>query len=113
MQKYARLIDKENKICEVGLGTDKQAYASAGMSLQDVEQAWDGSWYLAGYAPKQPEPTAEEQVAKLEAETGLTRAVREMVLSANSGASEYVKAQAAEIEELAAPLREAASEGEE
>lgn len=113
MQKYARLIDKENKICEVGLGTDKQAYASAGMTLQDVEQAWDGSWYLAGYAPKQPEPPAEEQVAKLEAETGLTRAVREMVLAENSGVSDYVKAKAREIETLAAPLREAAGEGEE
>ena len=52
-----------------------------------------------------PEPTLEEQVAKLEAETGLTRVMREMVLDENSGASDYVKAKAAEIEDLAKQLR--------
>lgn len=52
------------------------------------------------------EPTLEEQVAKLEAETGLTRVIREMVLAENSGASDYVKAKANEIEELAKQLRD-------
>ena len=52
-----------------------------------------------------PEPTKEEQVAKLEAETGLTRVMREMVLAENSGASDYVKAKANEIEDLAKQLR--------
>ena len=52
-----------------------------------------------------PEPTLEEQVAKLEAETGLTRVMREMVLAENSGASDYVKAKAQEIEDLAKQLR--------
>lgn len=28
--------------------------------LYDVEQAYDGQWYLAGYAPAEPEPTTEE-----------------------------------------------------
>ena len=28
---------------------------------QDVEQAWDGAWYLLGFAPVKPEPTKEEQ----------------------------------------------------
>lgn len=55
--------------------------------------------------PVPPEPTLEEQVAKLEAETGLTRVMREMVLAENSGASEYVKAKAQEIEDLAEGLR--------
>ena len=52
-----------------------------------------------------PEPTIEEQVAKLETETGLTRVMREMVLAENSGASDYVKAKANEIEDLAKQLR--------
>ena len=52
-----------------------------------------------------PELTLEEQVAKLEAETGLTRVMREMVLAENSGASDYVKAKANEIEDLAKQLR--------
>ena len=55
--------------------------------------------------PVPPEPTLEEQVAKLEAETGLTRVMREMVLAENSGASDYVKAKAQEIEDLAKQLR--------
>ena len=55
--------------------------------------------------PVPPEPTLEEQVTKLEAETGLTRVMREMVLDENSGASDYVKAKANEIEDLAKQLR--------
>ena len=52
-----------------------------------------------------PEPTTEEKVQALETETGLTRVMREMVLAENSGASDYVKAKAAEIEALAEGLR--------
>lgn len=52
-----------------------------------------------------PEPTTAELVQALERETGLTRAVRELVLADGSGASDYVKAKAAEIEALANPLR--------
>lgn len=52
-----------------------------------------------------PEPTTEEKVQALETETGLTRAVRELVLADGSGASDYVKAKAAEIEAFANPLR--------
>ena len=66
-------------------------------------------------SPADADPTLEEKVAKLEAETGLTRIMREMVLAEGSGASEYVKAKAQEIEELASQLRtaEEASEVEE
>lgn len=64
------------------------------------------------YVTEIPEPTIEEQVAKLEAETGLTRVMREMVLSENSGASYYVKAKANEIEELATQLRTAEKSSE-
>lgn len=64
----------------------------------------DGQYVIIANAPI-PEPTLEEQVAKLEAETGLTRVMREMVLAENSGASEYVKGKAQEIEALATELR--------
>ena len=57
------------------------------------------------YVTEIPEPTLEEQVAQMEAETGLTRVMREMVLAENSGASDYVKAKAQEIEDLAKELR--------
>ena len=102
---YAQIIDKQTKLVVVGIGTDSAYYKSIGMVPMDVEQAYNGSWYLKGYAPAKPEPTLEEKVAKLEAETGLTRVIREMVLAENSGASEYVKSKAQEIEDLAKQLR--------
>ena len=61
--------------------------------------------YNGEYVTEIPEPTLEEQVATLEAETGLTRVMREMILAENSGASDYVKAKANEIEDLAKELR--------
>ena len=105
MKKYAKVVNEETKLCEVGVGTNTSFYASIGMTEMEVEQAYNGSWYVKGYAPVKPEPTIEEQVAKLEAETGLTRVMREMVLAENSGASDYVKAKANEIEDLAKQLR--------
>ena len=61
MKKYAKIINNETKQCEVGLGTNSAFYKSIGMSEMEVEQAYDGSWYMAGYAPVKPEPTKEEQ----------------------------------------------------
>ena len=67
-------------------------------------EAKDGQYVIVANPPI-PEPTLEEQVAQMEAETGLTRVMREMVLAENSGASDYVKAKANEIEDLAKQLR--------
>lgn len=57
------------------------------------------------YIAKKAHKDIENQVASLEASSGLIRPLREMVLAENSGASEYVKSKAQEIEELAAQLR--------
>lgn len=54
MKKYAQLIDNKTKLCNVGVGTNTDFYKSIGMELLDVEQAYDGNWYLKGYAPSQP-----------------------------------------------------------
>ena len=107
MIKYAKIENEETKEVSVGLGSDVSFYQSVGMEEMDVEQAYNGNWYLKGYAPAKPAPTVKEQVQALETQTGLTRAVRELVLAEGSGASDYVKQQAQEIEALAAPLREA------
>lgn len=61
MKKYAKVINEETKACEVGLGTNNNFYASIGMEEMEVEQAYDGSWYVKGYAPEKPEPTIAEQ----------------------------------------------------
>ena len=105
MIKYAKVVDVETKICEVGTGTNEAFYKSIGMIKQDVELGYNGSWYLYGYAPKQPEPTLEEQVAQKEQEYQMTRWQREIILAEGSGASEYSKAKAQEIEDLAKQLR--------
>ena len=54
MKKYALIIDEKNKLCNVGLGTNEKFYQSQGFTLQDVEQAYNGQWYIAGFAPKRP-----------------------------------------------------------
>ena len=46
--------DSETKKClEVGTGTDTEFYKSIGMTDKEVEKAYDGSYYLKGYAPTQ------------------------------------------------------------
>jgi hypothetical protein len=60
MLKYARIINKDTKEVSVFLGTDIEWAISGGFSEQDVEQAYNGAWYLQGYAPEKPAPTHEE-----------------------------------------------------
>lgn len=60
MLKYAKIENEETKQVSVGLGTNTEFYKSIGMVEMDVEQAYDGSWYLTGYAPEKPAPTKEE-----------------------------------------------------
>ena len=67
MKKYAQIIDNETKLCNVGVGSNTDFYKSIGMELLDVEQAYDGNWYLKGYAPSQP--LEELKAEKLEALT--------------------------------------------
>ncbi|WP_428124840.1 hypothetical protein [Candidatus Avelusimicrobium faecicola] len=103
--KYAKVKNEETKVCDVGIGTNDAFYESLGFTKREVEQSYMGEWYLKGYAPSKPEPTTAEKVQVLEQATGLTRAVRELVLADGSGASDYVRAKAQEIEALANPLR--------
>ncbi|MBO5997281.1 MAG: hypothetical protein J6P93_02005 [Alphaproteobacteria bacterium] len=61
MKKYAKIMNEETKECNVGLGTNDKFYKSIGMTNMDVEQAYNGQWYLTGYAPEKPEPTYVEK----------------------------------------------------
>ena len=60
MKKYAKIINEETKACEVGLGTNIKFYQSIGMTEMEVEEGYDGQWYVLGFAPIKPEPTKEE-----------------------------------------------------
>ena len=104
-KKYAK-FNEDGKTLQVGLGTDEEFYKSIGMTEMEVEQAYNGQWYLKGYAPAKPEPTIEEQVSSLEQTYGMTRWQREGILAEGSLYSEYTKAKAQEIEDLAKELRE-------
>ena len=109
MEKYAKIINEETKLCEVGSGNPEKIleeriipeksheevipaeydeagnlikdeeiikvideeehietitvgdwYKSLGMEEMEVEKAYDGSWYVAGFVPEKPALTHEE-----------------------------------------------------
>lgn len=62
MKKYAKVINEETKLCEVGLGTNSSFYQSIGMTEMEVEQAYDGNWYVLGFAPEKPVETLQAEV---------------------------------------------------
>lgn len=73
MLKYAKIIDQETKACQVGLGTNTAFYKSLGMEEMDVVQAWDGSWYLSGYVPEEPqEEKDKKEIERLKQELSET-----------------------------------------
>lgn len=59
---YAKIINQETKECDVGTGTNTKFYESIGMTEMDVEQAYNGQWYVKGYAPKEPETEKQARV---------------------------------------------------
>lgn len=60
MLKYAKVENEKTKQVAVGTGTNSKFYQSIGMIEMEVEQAYDGNWYVMGYAPEKPAPTHEE-----------------------------------------------------
>lgn len=60
MLMFSKVINEETKEVQVGFGDNKKYFESLGMTEQDVEQAWDGNWYLTGFAPVKPVPTDAE-----------------------------------------------------
>ena len=61
MKRYAKIVNEQTKECSVGLGTNIKFYESIGMSEMDVEKAYNDCWYLAGYAPSEPEKSYTEK----------------------------------------------------
>lgn len=50
---YCKYDNETKKCLEVGIGTNTEFYKSIGMVDMEVEQAYDGSFWLKGYAPTQ------------------------------------------------------------
>lgn len=73
MKHYAKIVNEETKECEVGLGTNVEFYESLGMEEMDVEQAYNGKWYVEGYAPAKPqEEINQERIIQLKNELAET-----------------------------------------
>lgn len=64
MFKYAKVVDNETKVCEVGTGTNVEFYKAIGMAEMEVEQDYNGRWYLKGYAPQKPKEQVEAEIQK-------------------------------------------------
>ena len=62
MKKYAKIINEETKEVSIGTGTNSAFYQSIGMTEIEVEEGYDGSWYLKGYAPEKPIEQREAEV---------------------------------------------------
>ena len=61
MIKYAKIVNEETGLCEIGIGTNIEFYKSIGMVELDVQQSdVDNNWYLANKCPMK----TEEQKAK-------------------------------------------------
>ena len=58
---YARIINEETHEVQIGVGCDAAYYIEIGMEIMNVEQAYNGRWYVLGYAPTPPEPTVDEK----------------------------------------------------
>ena len=93
---------------EIGQSLTKENYTPAAIwcNQNGAHIEKQNSVYVIAANPAPAEPTAQELVQTKEAQTGLTRPVRELVLAENSGASEYVKELTHELETWAAVLRE-------
>ena len=106
---YAKIIDEQTKQVEVGTGTNTAFYQKIGMQEMEVEQAWNGAWYVKGYAPAKPQELiiAEQKavfIAQLDAlDLKCIRALR--ALEAGTG-TDADSAKLADLEAQAAQIRQ-------
>lgn len=113
MIKHAKVINEETKECQVGIGTNTAFYQKIGMVEMEVEQAYNGIWYVAGYAPEEPEAEKKakrnkELIAELDAlDLKCIRALR--AIQAGNGTAEdtsKLEALEAQSEEIRKELRD-------
>lgn len=89
MIKFVKVVNQETKQCEVGMGTNTEFYKFIGMEEMEVEQAYDGKWYVKGYAPTQPlEQVKAEKVAEMKVERDR---IQELPIEYNGKSFDYNK----------------------
>ena len=65
MRLLAKISNEETKQVDVADLRQKDHFEKIGFSEQDVEQSYNGAWYLKGYAPEKP---VEQRAAEARAE---------------------------------------------
>lgn len=96
MLKYAKVVNEETKQCEVGIGTNSAFYESIGMTEMDVEQAYNGNWYVLGYAPQpsveyQNEQIRQQRQARYEVESDPLRLDYDEALARGEDTAEQLR----------------------
>ena len=113
MKKFAKIINEEKKAVIVGMGTNESFYRSEGMTEMDVEQGYDGAWYVEGFAPVPPDPTEadrkRERLFQIEEEFRQLDYIGIKIATGRATAAEYAK-EIARMEELAEEKNEIMSE---
>ena len=62
MIKYAKILNQETGLCEVGTGTNSKFYQSIGMTEMDVQQSdIDNNWYLSEKCPMKTDEEKERE----------------------------------------------------
>lgn len=86
MIKYAKIINQETGLCEVGTGTNTEFYKSIEMIELDVEQSdIDGNWYLKELCPKK----SDEQKLQEAKDTKYNEALQKAYSFQQEGTVEY------------------------
>lgn len=100
--------DSKNKITTMTKSESMSDLLHLPFKCEDdgIEQAYDGQWYVKGYAPKDPVSDLEKQLQKLEKEYNMPRVIREGILSNPKSYSEFNVNRAKDLEELAKKIRE-------
>lgn len=62
---YAKIVNEETKACQVGTGTNTAFYKSVGMAEMEVEQAYNGNWYVKGFAPQKTAAEHNEDIRRI------------------------------------------------
>ena len=95
MKKYAKIINNEKGLVEIGTGTNANFYKSIGMTQLDVQQSdIDGAWYLTDKCPMKTEEEKIQEETKRIAMLKLTRGdVFRALLLAKGVTREQIKAQ--------------------
>lgn len=102
MKKYCIFENEQTKQVNIVEG---KMIAITQATEMEVEQAYNGAWYLKGYAPIKPEPTVEERLIELEEKYQMPRVLREIILANPNMYSAFIVGRARELEELAEIIR--------